>query len=1045
MSSSKGRWTDLFVRRPVLAVVLGLLIAVLGLFSFFSLKVREYPHLTNTVISVSTSYPGASPQTVQSFITQPLGRVLGQTPSLDYMTSLSSEGSSKITLYMRLNTNQANALANVQTEVTQVKDQLPKNSHPPVVNVSSGHQTALMYLALYSPDGQMSPAQITDYAIRNVQPLLQTVNGVSQAQLIPGGNGGNGNTLAMRIWLNPEEMTAYGVTPADVQQTLQLQNVITALGSTRNNLISVPIASNLSPSRVSSFQNLVVKTVNGTPVYLRNVATVQLGAESYSANAYFDGNPATLIGVRTTPSANSLDVAKGVSQKLKTVRKDLPPGLNLGVPFNTADFIHSAIREVITTIAITLAVVLLVIFVFLGSFRALAIPAIAIPLSVLGAGIFMRGFGYSLNLLTFLAFVLAIGLVVDDAIVVVENVHRHVDAGESGFIAAVKSARELTLPIIVMSTTLVAVFLPVAFSGGLTSILFTEFAFTIVFSVLISMLLALTLSPMMSGVLLRKTPPHGLTHFLETRYNRLRGIYERSLHGFLRYPLVGLIFTVAILCSLYFLFNTVRSELSPPQNQGVVFAIGNANPNVSPILLKKYGAQVLKVFNKFPEENHTFLATGFSPAGGGSNGLFGGLNVNQKRRTAHQLVGPLQRKLGGIAALQLSASTPPPLPGSTSLLPIDFVIKAPTGNYRELNKVAAKILGKANASGKFLFLKKDLRIDEPQYRLVVNRQMAGSLGITMQQIGAALQPLLSGGWVNHFTMQGYSYEVIPEAKDKFRGHIRTLLNQYHVRASDGELIPLSTLARFTTRTIPEGLPQFDRINSATLEGVPAPGVSQGQALAYLKHVTQTIAPAGYNIDYGGDSRQFEKQGHTFVFAIVLALVLVYLLMSAQFNSFRDALIVMFTIPMSVAGALIFMSLGFATLNIYTEIALITLLGLITKQGILVVQFANQIQQTEGLSKIAAVERAASVRLRPILMTTLAMVLGVIPLIAASGAGAPPRHQLGLVIATGLAIGAFFSLYIVPVVYIYLAKEHVKEIDKEQEKNDALASLATENE
>ncbi|MGH8161519.1 MAG: efflux RND transporter permease subunit, partial [Gammaproteobacteria bacterium] len=724
----RGRWTDLFVRRPVLAIVIAILVAVLGFFSFFSLKTREYPTLTNTVITVSTSYPGASPQTVQSFITEPLGRVLGQTPDLDYVTSRSAQGSSRMTLYMQLNANRANALANVQTEITQVTDQLPANSHPPVVHVSSGHQTGLMYLAFYSPGNVMQPAQVVDYVIRNVQPLLQTVSGVSQARIIPGGSGGNGNTLAMRVWLKPRAMTALGVTSSDVENTLRTQNVITALGRTRNAFVAVPIGSNLAASDVATFKHLVVKTVNDTPVYLDQVANVELGPQSTTTNGYFDGHPAVLVAIQTTPAANALDVAQGVERQLKVVRKDLPPGLKLGVPFNTASFIHSAIDEVITTILITLGVVLLVIFLFLGSVRALVIPAVAIPLSILGAGIFMKGAGFTLNLLTFLAFVLAIGLVVDDAIVVVENVHRHVDEGESGFVAAVKSARELTLPIIVMSTTLVAVFLPVAFSGGITSILFTEFAFTIVFSVLISMLLALTLSPVMSGWLLRPTPAHGFTHFLETNYERLRRLYERSLASFLRYPVIGLIFIGVILASLFFLFSSTKSELSPPQNQGAIFAVGTANTDVSPKLLNRYSMQVLDTFNKFPEKKGSFMATGFT-FNGGTNGMFAGMNINQSEHTATELVPPLQQALGSVAGLQLSVSTPAPLPGSTSLLPIDFVIKAAAASYQQLNQVTNEILGKAMQSGKFAFLQNNLKIDQPQYRLVVNRKLAGSLGI----------------------------------------------------------------------------------------------------------------------------------------------------------------------------------------------------------------------------------------------------------------------------------------------------------------------------
>jgi multidrug efflux pump len=769
-------------------------------------------------------------------------------------------------------------------------------------------------------------------------------------------------------------------------------------------------------------------------------AGVELGAQSYDAHAFFNGIPAVLIGIDTTPTANALDVSNGISHQLEIIRRDLPVGLSLGEAFSAAEFIHDAIDEVVITIGITLLVVLIVIFLFLGSLRALVVPAIAIPLSLLGAAIFMLMFGYSLNLLTFLAFVLAIGLVVDDAIVVVENVHRHVDEGEEGMVAAIRSARELTLPIIVMSTTLVAVYLPVAFGGGLTSVLFTEFAFTIVFSVLISMLVALTLSPVMSGWLLRPTPSHGLAHFLESRYQRLLKRYETSLENFLRYPVIGLVFTFAILVSLVFLFSSVRSELSPPQNEGVVFAFGTGNPNVSPDQLLRDAKQVLDVYDSFAEKKYTFMVSGINPAGAGSNGLFAGMRVHQTERTADQLLAPLQQALNkGVPGMSLSSGTPPPLPGATSVLPISFVIKAPTGSYNQLDEVSSVIEAKAMTSGKFTFLQKDLKIDQPQYRLIVDRDLAGSLGISMQQIAATLQPLLSGAWINRFTMQGYSYEVIPQVPDAGRADLDKL-SRYHVRAADGTLISLATLVHFTTQTIPQALPQFNGVNSATLIGIPGPGVALGEALAALQTITLENSPKGYTIDYAGNSRQFMQQGNTFLFAIVLAVILIYLLMSAQFNSFRDALIVMLTIPMSVAGALIFMSLGFATMNIYTQIALITLLGLITKQGILVVQFANQMQLEQGLNKLAAVQKAASVRLRPILMTTLAMVIGMIPLIAATGAGAPPRHQLGLVIATGLGVGGLFSLYIVPVMYLYIARDHSKHATRDAATEALLAGI-----
>lgn len=1040
------RWTDLFIRRPVLAVTLATVIAVLGLFGMSKLTVREYPKLTTTVLKVTTAYPGASPQTVQSYITQPLSRVLGSVPNLDYMTSNSSQGSSTITLYMRLNTSSDSAQTNALTKIKQVESLLPKNSFPPTVDSSSGHSTALMYIAFYSPTGAMNTSQIVDYVARIAQPLLQTVPGVSQAQILPSGaSGGNGNNQAVRVWLNPVKMTARGVTPSDVETALANQNVIAATGKTEGNLITVPLTSNLGLTSAKQFDNLVVKTVNGTPVYLKDVARVQLGAQSYTSHFYYNGKPAVAIAINTTPSANALTVALGVSKKLDGLKTRLPPGLKLGLPYNAADFIHTSIVEVATTIGITLAVVVLVIFLFLGSVRALLVPTIAIPLSLAGAGFFMYLTGYSYNLLTLLAFVLAIGLVVDDAIVMVENVHRHIEEGRSGFQAAVLSARELSLPIMVMSTTLIAVYLPVAFSGGLSGILFTEFAFTIVFAVIISMIIALTLSPVLSGAILRKTPAHGLNHALNAAFDRLNHWFDRSLHSFLEFPSVGVLFIVATLVAVYFLFSGVRHELSPPQNSGIIFTLGTAQPNAAPGYLETYGSQVLKTLDKFPQKERTFMVTGFSPTGAGTNSLIAGMQLKpfgQRTKTASQLKPLVQHALGGVAGLKAAAFTPPPLPGSTGLFPIDFVITS-SASYQTLDHVANRVLAKARESGKFLFLQKDLKIDQPQHELVVNRKMAADLGISMNQIASSLQPMLAGGYVNRFIMNGYAYQVIPEAPLQYRD-TTTALQQIHLRANHGALVPLSTLVSFKTKVIPESLPQFDRLNSVTIQGVPFPGVSDGQALGFLKQTTHSVDPTAA-INYGGASRQFMEQGNTFMVSVVLALVLIYLLLSAQFNSFRDALIVMFAVPMSAAGALLFMTLGFASLNIYTQIALITLIGLITKQGILVVQFANGLQESEGLGLRAAVEKAASIRLRPILMTTLSMAFGVVPLIVATGSGAPPRNQLGIVIATGLGVGSLFSLYIVPLMYLYLSKDHAKiRITEEAQQRD-LDSLSAEEE
>ncbi|HEC29790.1 MAG TPA: multidrug efflux protein [Gammaproteobacteria bacterium] len=1040
--STQARWTDLFIRKPVLAIALSAVIAILGGYGLSSLTVREYPRLVSTTISVNTAYPGASPQTIQSYITEPLSRVLGSVPGLNYLTSSSSQGQSSITLNMRLNTNPDAALAQTLTKIKRIEPQLPRDSFPPGVSASSGHSTALMYIAFYSPDDSMRTPQIVDYVVRNVQPRVQTVAGVAEAQIVPpSASGGNGNNQAVRVWLDPSKMAARQVTAADVRNALSAQNIVAAIGKTKGPMISIPLTSNLELNKPEQFKKLVITSVGDTPIYLEDIARVEMGAENYASRFYFDGHVSVAIGIQTTPSANALDTALGVSKQVEALRNQLPPGLAVGLPYNAATFIDESIREVVTTIGITLAVVMLVIYLFLGSFRGLLIPGIAIPLSLAGAGFLMFLSGYSYNLITLLAFVLAIGLVVDDAIVVVENVHRHIDAGRSGFQAAVLSARELTMPVIVMSTTLVAVFLPVIFTGGLTGILFTEFALTIIFAVLVSMLVALTLSPVMSGHFLRRTPERGLAHFLDRVYSRLNRSFDRSLHGFLEFPSVGLVFVIATLIAVYFMFTSVRHELSPPQNGDIIFTVNNVQPDASPGYIELYARQVLDVLHTLPEKEHSFMVTGFSPAGAGSNGFFAGVTLKSKkshRRTAEQIKPGLQAALNKVAGVQGSAFTPPPLPGSSGLFPIDFVITS-DGPFDELEQVAEQVLASARQSGKFLFIEKNLKIDQPQYEIRVDRKLAANLGISMRDIAVNLQTMLSGAYVNRFTSKGYTYQVVPQVVMSHRA-TRQALEQIYLRSASGQMVPLSTLVSFAIKVIPQALPQFNRLNSVSLQGVQFPGVSEGDALTFLKTATGKTSSA-VNIDYSGASRQFIEQGDTFMVSVILAIVLIYLLLAAQFNSFRDSLIILFTVPMAAVGALLLMTPGLASLNIYTQIALITLVGLITKQGILVVQFAKDLQYDEGLGIREAVEKAASIRLRPVLMTTLSMVLGVVPLIIATGSGAPPRNQLGIVIAAGLGIGAFFSLYIVPLMYLYLARDATSMRETEARQHRDLEALA----
>ncbi|MDD2746053.1 MAG: efflux RND transporter permease subunit [Acidithiobacillus ferrooxidans] len=1015
------KFTDIFIHRPVLATALSLVILLLGLRAYTEMTVREYPAITNTVVTVTTAYPGANPNTIQGFITTRLERVIASAPGIDYMTSNSSEGMSTITVYMKLNYSPDAAVANIQSKVQQVTNELPAGSQLPVINVTVGNTTDLMYVAFYSD--QLNQQQITDYLLRVVQPKLAAVSGVGQAQILPPGSG-NGNTYSMRVWLNPRKMAALGISAAQVSQVLAANDFISAVGSTRGTETGDTIVATTNLHDAAQFRDLVVKSVGNTIIRLKDVAQVELGAQNYDSSAYFNGKPAAFVGIQEAPSANSLNVAAGVKAALAELGTALPPGMHMAIPYDATDYIKASINDVLITIGITLAVVVLVIFLFLGSFRSVLIPAVAIPLSIIGAGFIMWSMGFTINLLTLLAIVLAIGLVVDDAIIVVENVHRHIDEGESPLQAALMTGRELGTAIVVMSTTLIAVFAPIGFMSGLTGSLFSEFAFTLVATVLVSMVVALTLSPMLSSKILRASSAHGFAHFIDTRYEELRRLYDRLLRGSLNFVPVTLLFAAVIFVSIYFLFTTSRQELAPQEDQGIIFNMGTGAPNITPELLGKYGMKIVHDLDRYPETKAVFMVTGISVgSGGGTNSLIAGMrlkNWDKRSVTAMQLAPQVQQQMNGITGLQVASFQPPSLPGSAGGLPVQFVLQS-SGGYDKLDQVANDVIDRAQKSGLFVYVTKDLRIDNPEIVLHIHRNMAANLGLTMADIAQDLQPLLGGNYVNRFDLKGRSYEVIPQVPDHFRAN-PGLLKTYYVATATGQMVPLSTLVSVETEVQPQFLPQFQQLNSATIQAVPAPGVTLGQALAYLKTQAQNVMPKGFSLDYASQSRQYMQEKSGLLVTFALAILLIYLLLAAQFESFRDPLIVLITVPMSISGALIFISLGLATINIYTEVGLITLIGLIAKQGILIVQFANQIQRHEGLDKRAAVEKASSIRLRPILMTTGAMVLGVLPLLLASGAGAVSRFDMGLVIFTGLAIGSFFSLFVVPAMYMILAKD-----------------------
>ena len=1003
-------FTDIFIQRPVLAIVISLVIFILGARSLSELTLREYPKVKDTLVTVQTAYPGASAQVVQGFITMPLERAIASSEGIDYMTSTSTEGVSTIQVFMKLNFSSNAALAEVLSQVNSVLNQLPKQSQLPVITKTSVTNLAYLYLAFTS--NTLSSSQITDYLTRAVQPKIQAVSGVGQVQIY-----GN-KQFGMRIWLNPKKMAEFNVTPIDVSNALANNNYIASNGYTKGNYVQVNISADTLLTSVKQFRNLVVADDGGTLVRIKDIGTVEMGAVSNDAGNIMNGKRAVVMGIFTTPTANPLTVVKKLTDMIPSLRKQLPAHMKLRVAFNRTIFISSSINEVIKTVAETLIIVIIVIFLFLGSSRSVVIPVIAIPLSIIGDLFIMYYLNYSINLLTLLAFVLAIGLVVDDAIIVVENVSRHIEEGKKPFDAAIVAAKELGVPIIAMSITLVAVFLPIGFMGGLTGALFTEFAFTLAGAVLISGILALTLSPMMTSKFLKEDMgKKGLPHFLDVTFEKIKNIYLKILHGVLDYKPVVALVIIVVLTAAYFLFVTTKSELAPTEDQGVVFVQGTASPTSTYKNLKHYAKQIGHIYDSFPQMNRYFMALGAS----GNNTLISGMILkpwSRRKLTQMQLTPMVQEKLNSITGLQLAAFALPSLPGSQGL-PVMFVITS-TDNYLEMRSVALRLEQKAMQSGLFLYMDKDLKYDEPQIKIIINKNKAQSMGVNMATIGDTLSTMLSENYVNWFEMDGYSYKVIPQVIQKYR-YDQNLLKNYYVTASNGNMVPLSSFVSFKTVTVPESLNQFDQLNSVTISAIPKPGVTIGQALSFLEKTSKKIFPKGFSYNFAGQSRQFVQQGSAMVVTFFFSLIIIYLVLAALFDSFIDPVIILVSVPMSITGALIFLSLGFATINIYTEVGLVTLIGLVSKHGILITKFANDLQK-EGMDKRTAIEQAASIRLRPILMTTFAMVFGVVPLLLATGAGAVSRFDIGLVIAAGLGIGTFLTIFIVPTVYMFFGKD-----------------------
>jgi multidrug efflux pump len=1021
------KFTDLFVKRPVLAVVVNLLILIAGLQAIRSLSVRQYPRSDIAVVRVSTAYVGANADLVRGFITTPLERVIASADGIDYVESSSLQGVSTITVHLELNYDTNAALTQIQAKVAQVRNDLPPEAEAPVIELETAdNQFAAMYIGFASDD--LDQSEISDYLTRVVQPKLSAVSGVQRADIL------GDRSFAMRIWLAPDKMAARGISPSDVRTALSQNNYLSALGKTKGSMVSVNLVANTDLQTAEEFRQLVVKEKDGVVVRLGEIADVVLGAESYDSEVRFSGQTATFMGVWVLPTGNSLDVIRRVRDTLPEIEAQLPTGMKAAVAYDSTGYIEDAIHEVLKTLSETLLIVVMVIFLFLGSLRSVLIPVVAIPISLVGAVFLMLVAGFTVNLLTLLAIVLAVGLVVDDAIVVVENVERHIHQGESPVRAAILAARELAGPIIAMTITLAAVYMPVGIQGGLTGSLFREFAFTLAGAVIISGVVALTLSPMMSSRLLREGgATSGFAGMINRHFGAVQNFYARLLSRTLAYqPVVLTLWViVAVLIVPFYLFSP--RELAPTEDQGVVFGIVQAAANSTLDQTSLFTHEVNDAFQSFPETVRTFQIT--SPSGG-----FSGMIAtpwSQRSKTTQQLQIELAGKVAKIPGVRVIPMVPPALPGGGDF-PVDLVI-ASTREPDELLEVANQLVQKASTSGLFLFADADLKFDQPQTEVVFDRDRLRSQGVDLAEAGRDLSVMFGGNYVNRFSIQGRSYKVIPQVSRADR-LTPDQLAEIHVTGPGGRLVPLSTFATLRATTEPRELKRFQQLNSIRIQGVIPPGVSLDRALGFLEQQAKSILPPGFSIDYAGQSRQLRVEGSKFLATFTLSAILIYLVLAAQFESFRDPFIILAgSVPLAIAGSLVFSFLGLTTLNIYSQVGLITLVGLVAKNGILMVEFANQLQES-GMAKLQAIIEASRIRLRPILMTTAATVVGHTPLILAAGPGAGARNSIGIMLVSGMIIGTAFTLFVVPSVYMLVARSRVSEVAGDVRSADPKAAL-----
>ena len=1004
-------FTDAFIRRPILSIVVSLLILMTGTSALFVLPLRQYPNLESATIDVNTSFPGATQEVMQGFVTTPIAQAIATAHGIEYLISTSTQGRSQVMARLLLNANTDRAMTEVLAKVQQVQYRLPEGVSDPVITKrTDGMSVGIQWIAFVSDT--LPIPQITDFAMRVAQPLITAVPGVASAEI------GGGQALAMRIWVDPVSLAARGLSAGDIAIALRANNVQAAPGQLRGDSTIVNITAATDLSDIEDFRSMIVKGGPDGLVRVGDVATVEIGGQNYNSSATSSGRPVVFIVIEPTPDSNPLAIVKTVKKLLPEMQRFAPPGIEIISQFDVAQFVNASIDEVRRTLIEAILIVVIVIFLFLGSVRAVVIPVVTIPLSLVGTAALMLAFGFSLNLLTLLAMVLAIGLVVDDAIVVVENIHRHIENGLSPLRASVLGAREVTRPVIAMTITLAAVYAPIGMMGGLTGALFREFAFTLAGSVIVSGVIALTLSPMMSSGLLQAKQAEGrLARSIEHIMERLTTAYSRLLARTLAARPAVLLVSAGVLIAIVVLFLGAKRELAPQEDQGYIFVQTKAPQYASVEYTARNSKEVERVFLTLPEYRSSWSANGIE----GQNDGWGGVILEEWRerdRDANAIQAYLNNALSAITGMSVAAYQGPPLPASSGGLAVQMVIRS-SDNFLTLYESMEKMKAVARQSGLFVFVDSDLAFDSLQARVTIDRAKAGELGVTMREIADTLAILVGENYINRFNWHDRSYDVITQVPQAQRLSPDNL-GRYYVKSSSGELVSLATVVRVDMKSAANRLPQFNQMNSTTLSAVLAPGVTMGQAVEFLK---QLPLPAGATVDWLSDSRQYVQESNRLTVSFGFALIVIFLVLAAQFESWRDPLVILVTVPLAVCGALVPLYLGFTTLNIYTQIGLVTLIGLITKHGILMVSFANEIQHQDNLDRFAAIEKAAAVRMRPVLMTTAAMVAGLLPLLVATGAGASSRFAIGIVVVMGMLVGTLFTLFVLPTTYTLLAKDH----------------------